>query len=177
MAAARSLAAGVAQPLEQRPRPAGRVLRQLDAVARVGVAGGGDPGAPAEHVDVQQRVRAEPVRAVHGHARHLAGGEQAGHHVVVVAEHLGVDVGRDAAHGVVRGRLDRDRVGVRLDAEVGAGELGDVGQLRVELLRRQVGQVEQHVVPVRPQPRPSRISVEIARATMSRGARSLMVGA
>ncbi len=86
---------------------------------------------------------------MHRHAGDLAGGEQAGHDVGVVAQHLGVDVGRHAAHRVVRRGLDRDRVVVGLDAEVGARELGDVGQLGVELLRRQVREVEEHVVGVR----------------------------
>ncbi len=83
---------------------------------------------------------------MHGHAGDLAGRVQARHDRAVVREHLALDVGRDAAHGVVRGRLDRDRVGVRLDAQVGPRELGDVRQLGVELLRRQVGQVQVDVV-------------------------------
>jgi hypothetical protein len=87
---------------------------------------------------------------VHRDAGDLAGREQPGYDVGVVAQHLRLDVGRDAAHRVVRGRLDRDRVGVGLDAEVGAHELGDVGQLLVQLLPRQVGQVEYDVVGVRP---------------------------
>ncbi len=116
---------------------------------RVRVLGGGDAGPPAEYVDVEQRVGAQPVRAMHGHTRHLAGRVQTGHDRVVVREHLRVHVGRDAAHRVVRRRLDRDRVVVRFDAEIGPGELGDVGQLRVELLRRQVGEVEVDVVGVR----------------------------
>ena len=53
---------------------------------------------------------------------------------VVVGERLALDVGRDAAHRVVRGREDRDHLGVGLDAEVGPRELGDVRQLRVDLL-------------------------------------------
>jgi hypothetical protein len=124
--------------------------RQLDEVGRVGVVGGPDAAALAEDVDVEQRVGAEPVGAVHRDAGDLAGGVQAGYDVGVVAQHLRLDVGGDAAHRVVRGRLDRDRVGVGLDAEVGAHELGDVGQLLVQLLPRQVGQVEYDVVGVRP---------------------------
>ena len=80
---------------------------------------------------------------------HLAGGVEAGDDVGVVAQHLGLDVGRHAAHGVVRGRVDRHRLGVGLHAEVGAGELGDVRQLGVDVRRLEVGQVEQHVVLVR----------------------------
>ena len=57
-----------------------------------------------------------------------------------------LDVGRDAAHRVVRGRLDRHGLGDRLDALVDAREVGDVGQLLVDDLLAQVGQVEVDVV-------------------------------
>lgn len=46
----------------------------------------------------------------------------------------------------MRGGLDRDRVRVRLDAQVRTRELRDVGQLGVQLLRREVREVEVHVV-------------------------------
>ena len=48
--------------------------------------------------------------------------------VVVVAQHLAVDVGRDAAHHVVAGREHRHRLVHRVDTQVGAGELRDVRQ-------------------------------------------------
>ncbi|CCK27925.1 hypothetical protein BN159_3546 [Streptomyces davaonensis JCM 4913] len=83
---------------------------------------------------------------MHRHTGDLTGGVQTGNHGRVVGEHLTLDVRRDAAHRVVRGGLDRDRVRVRLDTEVGPGELGDVGQLGVQLLRREVGQVQVDVV-------------------------------
>ncbi len=86
---------------------------------------------------------------MHGHACDLPGRIQALDDVGVVRQNLGVDVRRDAAHGVVGGRLDRDRVGVRLDAQVGAGKLGDVRELGVELLGRQVGQVEIDMIAIR----------------------------
>ena len=86
---------------------------------------------------------------MHAHAGALAGGVQAGHDIRVVAQHLGVVVGRDAAHRVVRGRQHRHRLGVRLDAEVGARELGDVGQLLVDDRGLEVGDVEVEVVVVR----------------------------
>ena len=141
----------VAEALQQPLDELRRLLRQLGCgFGRVGELGRRDAGPPSEDVDVEQRVGAEPVRAVHGDARDLTGSVEARDDVLVVAQHLATDVRRDAAHRVVRGRLDRDRVGVRLDAEVGAGELGDVRQLRVELLVRQVGQVEEDVVAGRP---------------------------
>ncbi|SLD60406.1 Uncharacterised protein [Mycobacteroides abscessus subsp. massiliense] len=62
-----------------------RVLRQIDEVVGLGVLGRGDARPATEHVDVQQRVGAQPVGAVHRHAGAFAGCVQAGNHVVVVA--------------------------------------------------------------------------------------------
>ena len=107
-------------------------------------------GALAEHVDVEQRVGAEAVGAVHRHAGALAGGVQARDDGVVVRQHLGLHVGRDPAHRVVRGRHDRHRLDDGVDAEVGARELGDVRQLRLQHLGPEVRAVEQHVVLQRP---------------------------
>ena len=81
-----------------------------------------------------------------GDAGDLAGRVQARDDRGVVRQDLTLDVRRDAAHRVVRGGLDRDRVRVRLDAQVRAGELRDVGQLGVQLLRREVREVEVDVV-------------------------------
>ncbi len=86
---------------------------------------------------------------MHRDARALAGGVQARNDGVVVGEHLGLDVGGDAAHRVVRGRHDGHRLDDRVDAQVGAGELGDVGELGLEHLGAQVRAVQQHVVAVR----------------------------
>ena len=103
--------------------------------------------AAAEHDDVEQRVGAEPVGAVHRHARALAGGVEAGEHRVGGVDHdLGVDVGGNPAHGVVGGGLDGNGVGLRLEALVGADEVGDVGDLGVDVLGREVGEVEVDVV-------------------------------
>ena len=69
--------------------------------------------------------------------------------LVVVAQHLTVDVGRDAAHHVVTGREHRHVLGNRVDAEIGAGELGDVGELLVEDVLAEVCHVDVDVVLVR----------------------------
>ena len=143
-------AAATAHPLQQLDDARLGVLGQVDVRRGVGVCRRRQPAAPAEHVDVQQRVGAQPVGAVHRHAGHLARGEQPRHHVVVVTQHLRVDVGRHPAHRVVRGRLDRDGVGVRLDPQVRTGELGDVRELGVQLLGWQVREVQEDVVGVRP---------------------------
>ena len=92
-----------ASPRPWRPGPPAASTNSVE----LRVLGGGDAGATAEHVDVEQRVGAETVRAVHRDAGALAGGVQAGDDLVVVAQHLTVDLGGDAAHDVVAGREDR----------------------------------------------------------------------
>src|SRR5690606_17470505 len=94
----------VADPVDHH---ACRVLGHVHEVVVLRVLGGGDTGAAAEHVDVQQRVGAQAVGAVHRHTRALAGGVQAGDDVGVVAQHLAVDRGGDAAHDVVARRVHR----------------------------------------------------------------------
>src|SRR5690606_33348522 len=79
----------------------------------------GDACATTKDVDVEQRVGAEAVGAMHGDACAFAGGVQAFDHVVVVAQHLAADGRGDAAHRVVSGGVDGDGLGVRLDAKVG----------------------------------------------------------
>src|SRR6185312_8194095 len=44
----------------------------------------------------------------------------------------------NTAHHVVAGRVDRHQLRNRVDTQVGAGELGDVGQLGLEHIRAQV---------------------------------------
>ena len=46
------------------------------------------------------------------------------------------------------GRIDGNQFLDRVDTEIGAGELGDVGKLRLENLGAQVRAVQQHVVAV-----------------------------
>ena len=67
--------------------------------------------AGAEHQAVEQRVRREPVRAVHAAARGLAARPRA-------REVAGaVEVGHDAAGQVVRGGRDRQEVVARVEAD------------------------------------------------------------
>lgn len=68
---------------------------------------------------------------------------------MVLSEHLPVDGGRDPAHHVVTGGVDRHQFLDRVDTEVGAGELGDVGQLGLEHVLAQVAHVDVDVVLVR----------------------------
>ncbi len=143
--------AGFLQLVEARQRAVGAVGRQGLVLAAVldhldDVAAGG----LAEHQQVEQRVRAQAVGAVHRHAGAFAHGVQAVHHLVVdvaVLDHdLAVDVGRDATHLVVDGGHDRDRL--LRDVHVGEvdADLVHRGQALVDGLRAQVVELEQHVV-------------------------------
>ena len=67
----------------------------------------------------------------------------------VVAQHLADHRGRNAAHQVVTGRVDRHQLGNRIDAEIGTGELGDVRQLGFEYVGAQVADIDVDVVLVR----------------------------
>ena len=104
--------------------PASTVLAALQA------------GGAAEHHEVDQRVGAQAVGAVHRHAGGLADGHQARHHVVGVAvlqgQHLAVIVRGDAAHVVVHGRQHRDRLAAQVDAGEDLGVLGDARQALVQ---------------------------------------------
>lgn len=72
----------------------------------------GDGAGAAEDDDVQQRVRPEPVGAVHRGAGRLAGRVEPRHDRVRVVgrrlHHLAAQVGWDAAHVVVHGGNHRD---------------------------------------------------------------------
>ena len=123
-----------------------RRFRHRGSLGLVGVGGGVTARALSEHVDVEQRVGSQTVRAVNRHTRALAGGIKPWDYGRVVDQHLGVRVGRDSAHRIVCGRHHGDRLGDRVDAEVGAGELGDIGKFRFENLGTKVRAVQQHVV-------------------------------
>ena len=117
----RRLAVGVAELVEPRQREVGGILRQVRLLlAGMHELGAAMRGGAAEHHEVDQRVRAEPVGAVHRDAAGLAERHQAGHDGVVVAvllgQHLAVIVRGDAAHVVVHGRHDRDRLARHVDA-------------------------------------------------------------
>ena len=95
-------------------------------------------GPPAEDEQVGEGVAAEPVGAVHP-ARHLAGGEEAGH-----GGRLGVGVHPDPAHHVVAGRAHLHGLG----GDVDAGQLHELvvhgGQPAPDVLgRAAAGDVEE----------------------------------
>src|SRR5690606_6211792 len=100
-----------------------------------------------EDDDVDQRVRAQPVRSVHRHACAFADCvETRQRRVLLVHDYLAVDVGRNAPHCVVRRRLHRYHLGDGVDTEVGAHKVGDVGQLRLNQFAAQMPQIEIDVI-------------------------------
>ncbi len=114
------IARGVAELIEARERAVGGILRQI----RVAVPGMQNFGTAhgrraAEHHQVDQRVRAQAICAVYGHAGRFPERHQTGHHEIVVAALLGqclaMIVRGNTAHIVMHGRNDRDRIGCDVD--------------------------------------------------------------
>ena len=81
-----------------------------------------------------------------GHTSNLTSCVEAGDGLFAVVVDLGLVVGGDTAHCVVRGGEHRDGLVVRFHCQVGTSELGNVRQLLVDVGGLQVGQVQQHVV-------------------------------
>src|SRR5690606_30837315 len=107
----------------------------------------------AEHHQIQQRVRAEPVRAVHRDARRLANRHQARHDriglTVLERDDLAVIVRRDPAHVVVDRGQHRDRLLRDIHAGEDLGRLGDARQALVDAVRAKMLQVQIDVILVR----------------------------
>ena len=107
--------------IESRDRLLARALGQLGQRAvlfdDLGAALG---GGAAEDDEVDERVGAEPVGAMHRGAGRLAHGEEAGHDgigiAVARADDLAMQIGGDAAHIVVRRRQHGDRRAGQIDA-------------------------------------------------------------
>ena len=104
-------------------------------------------GRAAEHNKVDQGVGTETVCAMYGHTGRFANSHQAWHHGVRIAillgQHFTVIIGRDAAHIVVNGWQNRDRLFRDVDACEDFRGLGDARQARrqhicAEMLKVQV---------------------------------------
>ena len=67
---------------------------------------------PAEHHQIQQRIRAKAIGAMDGNASRFAHRHQARHHTVLIlrgwVQHFGVNIRGDPAHIVVHCRQDGD---------------------------------------------------------------------
>ena len=148
-----SLTSAVGEPpaakrnLSSRPR-----ARSLTGV---GLERLGEPeaGGAAEHDQVGQAVRAEPVGAVDRDAGRLADGEQARDdrvRIAVLRHHdLATIIGRDAAHIVVGSRHDRQRLTRQIDAGENLAGLGDARQAFGEDFGRDMVEVQVNMVLVR----------------------------
>ena len=76
---------------------------------------------------VHQRVCAETVGSMYRDTGHLARCiETRLWRPLWINHHTALDIGRDATHRVVCGRLDGYRLRNRLDTEVVAGKVGDI---------------------------------------------------
>ena len=151
----RRAARGMAELVEARQRPLGRILGQFGML----VVGGEDFGAAMrrgapKHHEVDQRIRPEPVGAMHRDASGFAERHQARYHRVRVAvllgQHLAVEVRRDAAHVVMHGRQHRDRLLGDVDVGKNARCLRNAGQALVQHLRVEVVEGEENVILLRP---------------------------
>ncbi len=92
------------------------------------IVGHVDAGAASEHNQVNKRVGAEAISAVHRNAGHFASRVQTGENVIGgVESNSAVDVRRYATHRIVGGRLNRHRLADRVNAQVGARKVSDVG--------------------------------------------------
>ena len=108
-------------------------------------------GAAKDH-EVDQGVRSEAVGTVDGGATRLAHRHQAGLERVRVVrrrvQRLPPVIGRDAAHVVVDGRDDRDRLLVHVNAGENLGAFRNTRQAFSQRLRRQVVQVKVDMVAI-----------------------------
>ena len=129
------LAVGVANALELGTGKFGRVGRQGLERSRFGELGSAQPGMLSEDHQVEQRVGAEPVGSMDRDAGALPGGIQAGDDgILFIQDGFTVFVGRDAAHGIMRSRLDGHQLGDRVHAQVDTAEVHDIRQFRQDLL-------------------------------------------
>ena len=117
--------------------------------------------AVREDQALEQRVRREPVGAVHPGARALAAGVEA------VDRRPAEQVGLDPAGGVVLGRRDRQQLGGRVEPELAAARRRSTGSAARGSRRPRCRASSQTWSTCW-----SRITSRIARATTSRGARS-----
>ncbi len=141
----------MAQPVEAVERLVGGILRQFGLlVVRRQDLGEVQRRGAAEHHEIDQRIRAEPVGAVHRDAAGLAERHQARNDGVGVAvllgQRLALPVRGDAAHVVVHGRDHRDRLAGEIDAGEDARALGDAGQPLVQHRRIEMIEVQENVV-------------------------------
>ena len=151
----RSAALGVAQLVE----PLDAVLAGIRAERLVPGARLHRPGTvlgrgAAEHDEIEQRVRTEPVRAVHGNAGRLADRHEPRHDrlgiAVLQCHDLAVKIRRDAAHVVMHRRQHRYRLPGDVHARENPRRLGDARQALLDDLRAEVLEMQVNVIGLGP---------------------------
>ncbi len=112
--------------------------------------GATEAGGAAEDDEIDQRIRAQAIGAVHRNAGGFTDRHQARHDMIRIAVFLGqnlaVIVRRDAAHVVMHGRKHRDRLTAQIDAREDLGAFGDARQALGQNLRIEVIKVQEDVI-------------------------------
>mmetsp|Transcript_58525 Transcript_58525/g.125865 ORF Transcript_58525/g.125865 Transcript_58525/m.125865 type:complete len:404 (-) Transcript_58525:43-1254(-) len=106
----------------------------------------------SENNQIEQRVGSQTIGTVHGGTTGLTSSQQPLHNLVLaslVLDHLGLPVGRNTSHVVVHRRQHRDRLLCHIHPRKDLRRLTDSRQSLTQRLRRQVVQVQVHVVLVR----------------------------
>ena len=129
--AARSL--GIAEFVEPRQRGVARIgLERAVRSPRLDEASAMLGGLPPEDDQIEQRIRSQPIRPMHGHAGRLADRHQARHQRVGVAvparDDFAVKIAGYSPHIIVHGGQHRNWFLVDVDVRKDAGGLGDTGQ-------------------------------------------------
>ena len=137
--------------IEPRQRQLGRILWQRGLiVARRKQFGAAMSGGTAEYNEIDQRIGAEAVGAVHRHAGRFAQRHQARNHRIIGAIFLGqrfaVIIRGDAAHVVMHGRQYRDRFARHVDVGENARGFTDAGQPLVQHCRVEMIEVQEKVI-------------------------------
>src|SRR6266699_2825586 len=102
---------------------------------------------PSKDDQVNQRIGAQAVGAMHRDAGYFASSVEAWQRRPLrVNHHAGIKIGGNAAHGIMRGRLDGHRLGDRLDAKIVTSEVGDIGQFFINDLFTQVSKVQVDII-------------------------------
>src|SRR5258706_3206043 len=103
--------------------------------------------AASEDNQIYQGIGAQAVGSMYGDAGYLTGGVETGERRPLrVDDDPSIEIGWDAAHGIVRGWLDGHRLGNRLYTEVVACEVGDIGQFLLDDLCAKVTYIQVDVV-------------------------------
>ena len=114
------------------------VTDHANVATQTAAGDGGDAGTPSKHQPLKQRVRRQSVGAMKAVARGFSAAKK--------PRNVGpsVEVGPNAADGVVRGGHDRDRRDARINA-VAREQLEEPGEARLESHAAHCARVKKHI--------------------------------